>query len=78
MPLKQLITKPRESFRLAAYTYRIPLPVKEMRVFASGDSYPVCPRCDRTIEREYMCFCDRCGQRLAWKFLDLANTTGVF
>lgn len=29
--------------------------------------YPVCPRCKRTFEREYQKFCDRCGQRLAWK-----------
>lgn len=75
MPLKLLITKLRENSRLAAYTYRIPLPVKDVLVFDSGNSYPVCPRCASTIDREYLCFCDRCGQRLAWKFYDLANVT---
>lgn len=68
MPLKQLITKSRESSRIGAYMYRIPLLVTERRIFASGDSYPVCPRCGRTIVREYMCFCDRCGQKLNWQF----------
>ena len=27
----------------------------------------------RTLDREYMSYCDRCGQRLAWDFLDFAN-----
>lgn len=68
MLLKLTTTKPREAFRLTAFTYRIPLLVTERRIFSCGDSYPVCPRCAYTIEREYMCFCDRCGQRLCWIF----------
>lgn len=68
MLLKLTITKPRDTSRLRAYTYRVPLLVTERRIFASGDSYPVCPRCARTIDREYMCFCDRCGQKLNWHF----------
>lgn len=67
MLLKLTTTKPREPSRIGAYTYRVPLLVTERRIFASGDSYPVCPRCACTIEREYMCFCDRCGQKLAWQ-----------
>ena len=31
--------------------------------------YPVCPRCNNTIKRQYQAFCDRCGQRLDWSFL---------
>lgn len=69
MPLKPLMTKPREGFHLGVYAYRIPFPVKKVRIFANGDSYPICPRCAGTLEREYMCFCDRCGQKLNWKFL---------
>lgn len=69
MPLKLLTTKPREVSRLQAYSYRVPLPVKDVRTFANGNSYPICPRCAGTLEREYMCFCDRCGQKLNWKFL---------
>ena len=48
-------------------TYRLPLAVQEVRVFPNGDSYPVCPKCDLTLEREYMNFCDRCGQKLDWR-----------
>ena len=47
--------------------YRLPCSVREIRVFSNGDSYPVCPKCNMTLEREYMNFCDRCGQKLDWK-----------
>ena len=30
-------------------------------------TYPICPRCKMTFEREYQKFCDRCGQCLHWK-----------
>ena len=30
-------------------------------------SYPICPRCRTSLEREYQSFCDRCGQALSWK-----------
>lgn len=30
-------------------------------------SFPVCPACKVTLEREYQNYCDRCGQRLGWK-----------
>ena len=53
--------------------YRVPLAVKAIRVRESGDSYPICPRCGNTMDREYMRFCDRCGQRLCWMLLDIAT-----
>ena len=34
--------------------------------------YPICPKCGRTMEREYQHYCDRCGQRLGWKGLSKA------
>lgn len=49
--------------------YRVPMPVTELMVFPNCTGYPayyVCPRCRITMEREYMNFCDRCGQRLDW------------
>lgn len=49
-----------------ALSYRLPMAVSEIRVFHKHDGYPVCPRCRRTLEREYMHFCDRCGQNLMW------------
>lgn len=27
----------------------------------------VCPRCHITLEREFLAYCDRCGQHLGWK-----------
>lgn len=34
--------------------------------------YPLCPRCRETLAREYVSFCDRCGQRLDWDAFDHA------
>ena len=51
---------------LLSPTYRISMPVTEIRVHWNYDSYSVCPRCKATMEREYQAFCDRCGQRLDW------------
>ena len=73
MSLKTTITRQRKPSRIAAYLYRVPLPVTEVMVYGDGDSYPVCPRCDCTLDREYMRFCDRCGQRLFWATLDTAK-----
>ena len=58
---------------ISAFRYRLPLPVKEVMEFASGDIYPICPRCECTMDREYMRFCDRCGQMLNWEALDDAH-----
>lgn len=59
--------------RISAILYRLPLLVTKVLVFPHGDSYPICPRCDCTMVREYMRFCDRCGQRLDWKLFDHAK-----
>ena len=69
MPLKLPTIKLREILFLKAYTYRVPLPVRNVRVFENGYAYPICPRCRYTLDREYMSFCDRCGQKLDWRFL---------
>lgn len=50
-----------------AISYRIVMPVTEIRRFSDGSCYPVCPRCKLTFEREYQSYCDRCGQALGWK-----------
>jgi len=60
--------------------YRRPMEVSEIHAFraASGETgYPVCPRCGRTMEREYMSFCSRCGQRLDWENYGIARVTYV-
>ena len=50
-----------------ALTYRQPLKVVQILLLKNGDCFPVCPRCGITLEREYMSYCDRCGQCLEWK-----------
>ena len=73
MPLKQMKEKHQKPSLLRAVSYRIPLPVTEVVVFRSGDSYTVCPRCDRLLDREFMGYCDCCGQHLSWELLDYAK-----
>lgn len=73
MLLKKMIVKPHNSERVAAFLYRMPMPVKEVLKHADGNAYPVCPRCAATVDREYMRFCDRCGQRLAWEYFEIVS-----
>jgi len=48
-------------------SFRRPMAVTEVVYHSrSGNSFPRCPRCRLTMEREYMHFCDRCGQKLDW------------
>lgn len=60
-------------FELLLYqvSYRAAMPITEVMVCKSAwmgeTGYYVCPRCHITLEREFMGFCDRCGQRLDWK-----------
>lgn len=53
--------------------YRQPMPVRELARYRSGDTYPICPQCGSTMEREYQNYCDRCGQHLGWKQLGRAR-----
>ena len=56
-------------------SFRRPMAVTEVVLFPRDTyPYPRCPRCHRTIDREYMSFCDRCGQKLDWSELDIAAT----
>ena len=57
--------------------YRMPMQVRQVVLFHDGNSYPVCPRCNRTIEREYMRYCDRCGQHLNWTTFSFATVRRV-
>ena len=73
MRLKQKSVRLRSSVLINAIAYRIPLPVAEVILYESGSSYPVCPRCNLSMEREYVSFCDRCGQHLTWERFDFRN-----
>lgn len=55
------------SLLLRLVNYREKMPVMEVMIFPDGTGYYVCPRCHVTMEREFMNFCDRCGQHLNWK-----------
>lgn len=52
-------------------SFRIPMPVTQIQYYYSGfkgfTTYPICPKCGITLEREYQSYCDRCGQALGWK-----------
>lgn len=51
--------------------YRTAREVRELvmcRDFLGETGYYVCPRCHSLLDREFMRFCDRCGQRLGWNF----------
>ena len=73
MPLNQLEQRQRKPSFFHALSYRIPLPVTEVVVFRSGNGYSVCPRCDSLLDREYMSYCNCCGQCLAWELFDYAK-----
>lgn len=54
-------------------SYRQEMPVIDKRLL-SYSYYSVCPRCDTSLERDYVSFCDRCGQHLEWSSYDSACT----
>lgn len=49
-----------------AESYRSPMPVTQ-RIRYPDALFYLCPGCRVALEREFMAFCDRCGQRLDWK-----------
>ena len=56
-----------------AVSYRMPLAVTKILLLPNKEIFPVCPRCNITLEREYQRFCDRCGQHLDWDYFDDAE-----
>ena len=54
--------------------FRSPLQVTEM-IYLSHmhTAYPRCPRCHASLDREYMAFCNCCGQHLDWAYIDKAT-----
>lgn len=58
-----------------ALAFRAPLRVSAVRAIRLSSlltSFPVCPRCQCTLDREYQLYCDRCGQALDWKHFNKA------
>ena len=59
-------------------TYRVPMMVKDMVSFyhfPEDDAYYRCPRCQELLPREFMAYCDRCGQCLDWREYRKAKCT---
>ncbi len=57
-------------------SFRIPMPVSQVILLGAGQettSFPVCPRCGISLEREFQHYCDRCGQSLSWHGLSHAS-----
>lgn len=55
-------------------SYRVPLLVTKIKLYLGWQlSFPVCPKCKMTLEREYQNYCDRCGQCLDWSKFDDAE-----
>ena len=71
--MKTTAEKRHKKLLTGIFSHMMPLKVREIMVFKGGDSYPVCPNCGVTIGREYVNFCDRCGQRLSWAGFDFAD-----
>ena len=58
--------------------FQEPMNVTQIRCFQEScpcghTSFPVCPRCNTALEREYQVNCDHCGQRLNWKSFSKAT-----
>lgn len=57
-------------FLFVSAEYRTAKRVREQMVFINSgkeNGYYICPRCRCTLDREYVSFCDRCGQKLDWR-----------
>ena len=60
----------------SAASYRAPMQVTTVRRFefiSHSTTFPVCPRCQQTLDREYQSFCNACGQALNWENFDQAD-----
>lgn len=60
----------KRKFRIAEQLeYRKPKRVKSVICFASSSNemFAVCPTCKSLLDREYMGYCDVCGQKLSWQ-----------
>ena len=60
-------------------SYRIPMQVNDVMVFPrfpeKDDIYYRCPRCQKLLDREFMAYCDCCGQCLDWRDYRKAKRT---
>lgn len=57
-------------------SYRSGMRIKEAMILGDGYVYYCCPRCEVTLDREFVSFCDRCGQKLDWAKYGRAKLKG--
>lgn len=53
-----------------ALSYRSPMrvtTVHRLNLSSWTTTFPICPRCQQIVAREYQDFCNQCGQALSWK-----------
>lgn len=69
---KNLVVSEKELRELReSASYRNPMQISEMTIYYNAyfgyiGEY-ICPRCKIQLERDFMSFCNRCGQKLSWK-----------
>ena len=61
------------AFAKESVSYRMPMPVLRIEKLPNKDEFPVCPRCNIMLEREWMIYCNQCGQCLDWSMLNQAR-----
>jgi len=49
-----------------AESFRTPMVVTKLRKH-QAIAYYICPRCNATLDREFLGYCNCCGQCLDWK-----------
>ena len=54
-------------FAQESVSFRKKLPIRELVLYDKENSiYARCPRCNGTIERDYVKYCANCGQCISW------------
>lgn len=49
------------------FGFRQQMPISEVMIYSDGTGYYVCPGCHVAMGREFVEFCDCCGQNLSWQ-----------
>lgn len=56
-----------DNYAKDAISYRHKMQIKENVLYTEDDNlYPLCPRCSKVMDREYLRYCSGCGQKLSW------------
>ena len=62
-----LVTSSVWNYLIFQFGFRQKMPITEVMIYSDGTGYYICPRCHVTMDREFVDFCDCCGQHLSWK-----------